>query len=178
VFLPGDVGTSEYLTRRVVEGAPYLGIGLGAQSFSHTSIAYNDGAVGKNLAPYFRSVDAARLPLQDIYDLPRAHMIAKMVAVSFYFGEIDRAAFASKFGTSIEEAFPDETRFVRERGLMRYTNRALSLTEEGARHFNGVIALFFAPSVQAYLIARDPERADDMDRHRRLALRVAGEAHA
>ena len=54
--------------------------GLGAQSFSHVSIAYNDGAVGKNLAPYFRSVDAARLPLQDLYDLPRTHMIAKMVA--------------------------------------------------------------------------------------------------
>jgi coproporphyrinogen III oxidase-like Fe-S oxidoreductase len=174
----GDVGTSEYLTRRVVEGAPYLGVGLGAQSFSHTTIAYNDGAVGKNLGPYLRSVDAARLPLQDLYDLPRAHMMAKMAAVSFYFGEIDRAAFANKFGVTLEEAFPAELRFVAERGLMHDSGRALSLTEAGARHFHGVIALFFAPSVQAYLIARDPERAEDMDRHRRLALRVAGAAVA
>jgi oxygen-independent coproporphyrinogen-3 oxidase len=179
--LPGDPGTSDYLTRRVVDGMPYLGIGLGAQSFSHTTISYNDGAAGKNLTPYRRAIEAERLPLQDFYDLPRVQMMAKMAAVSFYFGEIDRAAFAAKFGETIEEAFPAEVDFVRRRGLMHDGDRALSLTPEGAQHFNGVIALFFAPSVQAYLAERDPERADDMHRARRQALAVAGErevAHA
>jgi oxygen-independent coproporphyrinogen-3 oxidase len=170
----GDPGTSSYLTRRVVDGMPYLGIGLGAQTFTHTTISYNDGSAGKNLAPYVRSLREGRLPIQDLYDLPRAHVMAKMAAVSFYFGEIDRAAFLSKFGVTIEEAFPDEVEFVLERGLMRYTGRALSLTAEGARRFNGVIALFFAPSVQQYLINRDPTRADDMKRNRKMALAVAG----
>lgn len=172
--LPGDVGTSSYLARRVRDGMPYLGIGLGAQSYSHTTLSYNDGAVGKNLAPYLRSVSRGRLPLQDLYLLPRAQAMAKMCAVSFYFGEIDRRAFSQKFGVELAEAFPDEVELVLRRGLMRWTERALSLTPEGAAHVNGVIALFFAPSVQSYLLGRDPERAEDFLRSRRVALRVAG----
>ena len=173
--VPGDVGTSSYLARRVIDGMPYLGVGLGAQSFTHTTIAYNDGAVGKNLLPYLRSIAAGRLPIQDLYDLPAAHMMGKMCAVSFYFGEIDRTAFAAKFGVSLEDAYPAAVRFVLDRGLMKETGRALSLTPEGARSVNGVIALFFAPSIQAYLVRRDSDRAEDMVRNRRLSLRVAGE---
>jgi oxygen-independent coproporphyrinogen-3 oxidase len=173
--IAGDVGTSSYLARRVIEGMPYLGLGLGAQSFTHTTISYNDGAVGKNLLPYHRSIERGRLPLQDLYDLCARQMIAKMCAVSFYFGEVNRAAFLAKFGVTIEEAFPDEVAFVIERGLMRQTEKALSLTPEGALSVNGVIALFFAPSVQQYLIERDPDAAEDMHRSRALAAKIAGE---
>ncbi len=176
--IPGDTGASSYITRRVVDGMPYLGIGLGAQTFTHTTICYNDGAAGKNLAPYHRSVDAARLPIQDLYHLPRAHMMAKMIAVSFYFGEVDGAAFRRKFGVTLQEAYPSEVAFVLDRGLMEFTGRALSLTENGATHFNGVIALFHAPSVQRYLADRDPETAGDMDRNRQLARAVARQPEA
>ncbi len=176
--VPDDVGTSSYLARRVIEAMPYLGIGLGAQSFTHTTIAYNDGAVGKNLLPYLRSVAAGRLPIQDLYDLPAAHMMGKTCAVSFYFGEIDLGAFRAKFGVSLEDAYPAAVRFVLDRGLMHRTGRALSLTPEGARNVNGVIALFFARSIQDYLVRRDADRAEDMDRNRRLSLRVAREEAA
>lgn len=175
---PGDVGTSDYLTARVIRGLPYLGMGLGAQTFTHSTIAYNDGSVGKNLLPYLRSNQAGRLPIQDLYVLPRTQMMAKFVAVAFYFGEIDRAAFLAKFGVEVDDAFPAEVAFVKSRGLMHETGgqsgsgSALSLTPEGARHFAGVIALFFAPSVQRYLVARDPDRAQDMDIARAKALRV------
>ena len=171
--VPGDAGTSDYLTRRVVDGMPYLGLGLGAQSFTHTTISYNDGAAGKNLAPYIKSVDAEALPIQDLYDLPLAHVMAKMICVSFYFGEIDRRAFRQKFGLAIEEAYPEEVAFALKRGLMTCTDRALSMTDEGARSFNGLCALFHAPSVKHYLIQRDPATAEDMQRSRRVALSVA-----
>jgi oxygen-independent coproporphyrinogen-3 oxidase len=171
----GDVGTSSYLARRVIEGMPYLGIGLGAQTFTHTTISYNDGAVGKNLSPYLRSVAAARPPIQDLYDLPLRQMSGKMCAVSFYFGEIDRGSFRAKFGVPLEEVYGDEIAFVLGRGLMEQTERALSLTPDGVEQLPGVIALFFAPSIQGYLVSRDPDTADDMDRNERLALRVAGE---
>ena len=171
--IPGDTGTSSYLTRRVIDGMPYLGVGLGAQSFTHTTISYNDGAVGKNLAPYRRSLAEGRLPLQDLYHLPRRHMMAKMCAVSFYFGEIDRPSFQRKFGEPLEAVFGAEIDFLLARGLMELSPRALSLTPEGALHLNGVIALFFAPSVQGYLLARDPLQADDMHRNRRAAVKVA-----
>ena len=173
-----DVGTSAYLRNRVVEGTPYLGMGLGAQSFTHRSISYNDGAVGKNLTPYLRAVNAGEFPIQDFYLLPLAHMMAKFVAVAFYFGEIDRNAFREKFALELEQAFPEQVRYVKSEGLMHETtgqsgqSAALSLTELGAKSFSGVIALFFAPSVQKYLLERDPEQASDMARHRDRAERV------
>jgi len=50
--LAGDVGTSDYLTERVIHGTPYLGLGLAAQSLSPQTLAYNAGAAGKTLRPY------------------------------------------------------------------------------------------------------------------------------
>ncbi len=171
--LAGDVGTSRYLARRVVEGLPYLGLGLGAQTFTDTTLSYNAGAADKRLGSYLRATAEGRLPLQDLYDLPARHVMAKMACVAFYFGEIDRPSFARKFGVSLDETFRDEIAFLRERGLMHDTARALSLTPEGAPWVNGIIPLFTAPSVQAHLLARDETSASDFDRHRRLALRVA-----
>jgi len=179
---PNDVGTSDYLTETVIQRTPYLGLGLGAQTFTHKTISYNEGSIGKNLLPYLRSVDVGRLPIQDLYALPSTHMMAKFVAVAFYFGEIDRQALTLKFGQTLEQAFPAEVDFVKSRGLMHETSgqlgtsEALSLTPEGARHFAGVIALFFAPAVQRYLVNREPNTATDMDVSRRKALRVTARA--
>ena len=168
----GDTGTSGYLTRRVVQGAPYLGVGLGAQTFTHSTIAYNSGAVGKNLSPYLRDVAKDVLPIQDLYHLPAAHMMAKMVAVSFYFGEVNLSAFEQKFGVTLEQAYPAAVEYAINKGLMEYATSgngserpnhspdALRLTQHGAKHFNGTIALFFAPSVQNYLLTRNQSGAE------------------
>jgi oxygen-independent coproporphyrinogen-3 oxidase len=171
--IPGDIGTSSYLARRVQTGIPYLGLGLGSQTFTHTTIAYNDGAAGKQLRPYLDSVAADRLPIQDLYDLPARHMMGKMCAVSFYFGEIQRAPFLAKFGVPLEQVFADELEFVLARGLMELREDALSLTDEGTYFQNGIIPLFAAPSIQGYLIERDPAQADDFVRNRKVALRVS-----
>lgn len=172
--IPGDVGTSSYLARRVQTAIPYIGFGLGSQTFTHTSIAYNDGAAGKRLGPYLDSVAAGRLPIQDLYDLPIRHMMGKMCAVSFYFGEILRAPFLAKFGVALEQVFADEIEFLVSRGLMELNEDALSLTPEGVHDKNGIIPLFAAPSIQGYLIERDPTQADDLVRNRKIAVRVAG----
>lgn len=172
--IPGDIGTSSYLARRVQTGIPYLGVGLGSQTFTHTTIAYNDGAATKRLRPYLDSVAAGRPPIQDLYELPVRHMMGKMCAVSFYFGEILRAPFLAKFGVSLEEVFADEIEFVVSRGWMDLSDRALSLTTDGVHHKPGIIPLFAAASIQRYLIERDPMQADDMVRNRKMALRVSG----
>ncbi|MCP4536284.1 MAG: radical SAM protein [Chloroflexi bacterium] len=150
--VPNDVGTSDYLTERVVKGTPYLGLGLGAQSLSHHTLSYNLGAASKTLKPYLRAVDAGRLPIQDIYHLPLDAAMAKMIAVSFYFGEIHQEHFAAKFGTQLEDHFPREVDFVLHRGLMENVGSYLRLTPHGAEHFNGVVALFYSGAVQKHLI--------------------------
>ncbi len=152
--IPNDLGTSDYLTNRVVQGEPYLGLGLGAQSLSHNTLAYNRGAGPKQIAPYAKFVEAGRLPIQDLYNMPHAASIAKMISVSFYFGEINRHYFANKFGVTLEEWFPNEVDFVLSEGYMEYRGDCLSLTSKGATVYNGVIALFYAPAVKKHLLER------------------------
>jgi hypothetical protein len=40
--------------------------------------------------------------------------MAKMIAVSFYSGGIHRESFQKAFGITLEQAFPEEVRFVKE----------------------------------------------------------------
>ncbi len=171
--IAGDPGTSDYLTQRVVNGRSYLGLGLGAQTMTDSSISYNDGSVGKNFAPYQRAIERDELPIQDLYMLPLEHMAAKMVAVSFYFGEVNLNSFAAKFGVGLEELYAAEVQYALKHRLMHYTDRGLSLTELGAYHFNGVIALFYAPSVKRYLVDRDPMVAEDFEKNESLATKVS-----
>ncbi|WCL47946.1 coproporphyrinogen-III oxidase family protein [Leptospira sp. GIMC2001] len=189
-IINNDTGTSSYLTRRVIQGFPYLGLGLGAQTFTDTTISYNSGSVGKNLNPYFKKIDDGLLPIQDLYNLPLAHMMSKMIAVSFYFGEINLESFYNKFHIRLEDAYTDSVNYALEHGLMEYTNsingleilgndhgtnrsQCLSLTPKGAKHFNGTIALFFASSIQKYLIERDPTKAQDMAINQKLAVKIS-----
>jgi len=150
--VPGDVGTSDYLTERVVKGTPYLGLGLGAQSFSLCTLSYNLGAATKALKPYLQAVDAGRLPIQDVHHLPLDVAMAKMIAVSFYFGEIHLEHLRARFGVRLEDHFPREVAFVLRHGLMEYVGPHLRLTPYGAEHFNGVVALFYAGAVKEYLV--------------------------
>ena len=150
--VPGEVGTSDYLTERVIHGTPYLGLGLGAQTLSPATLAYNAGAADKSLRLYQQKIEAGQLPLQDVYHLSIEAAMGKMISVSFYFGEINLASFERKFGLKLATAFPDEIEFVVRRGLMEYTADTLRLTPHGAQHTNGVIALFYAPAVKEYLL--------------------------
>jgi oxygen-independent coproporphyrinogen III oxidase len=153
--LPGEAGTSDYLTERVVHGTPYLGLGLGAQSLSEVTLAYNSGAAEKRLEHYRQQIEAGGLPIQDLYYLSREAAMGKMISVSFYFGEVNLTSFQSKFGLRFEDAFPAEVDFILTEGLMEYSQRGeatLRLTELGEKNYNGVVALFYAGAVKAYLI--------------------------
>ncbi|MBT7368508.1 radical SAM protein, partial [Candidatus Woesearchaeota archaeon] len=104
----GDPGTSAYLTKRVIEGTPYLGLGLGAQSFSDTILSYNLGAASKKLNKYQERLNNNQFPLQDIYQIPTDEVMAKTICVSFYFGYINKQSFKKKFNENLENIFKEE----------------------------------------------------------------------
>jgi len=139
-----DYGTSDYLTNRVIYGTPYVGLGLGAQSFGMDYLAYNDGAANKQLHKYRQKIENNQFPIQDIYKLPLEESIAKMVSVAFYFGFIDSEAFSQRFGISFWEHFKNEVEFVTQKGLMEIKGNRLYLTDRGADYINGVIPLFYS----------------------------------
>jgi oxygen-independent coproporphyrinogen-3 oxidase len=163
--VPGDVGTSDYLSERVINGTPYLGLGLGAQSLSQHSLAYNSGAADKQIKRYRHKIESGQLPIQDLYHLSKGAAMAKMLSVSFYFGEINLASFQYKFGVALEDAFPAEVAFLLEKGLMVYAqtdnlisttsgDKVLRLTANGEHQVNGVIPQFYNGEVKAHLLKR------------------------
>jgi len=164
---PGSSGCSDYLEKRVVNGTPYIGLGLGAQSFSHSTLAYNLGAVTKRMSQYTRSVELGRIPVQDLYHMSRSGAMGKFCSVSFYFGGISLPAFEANFDVSLPDAFPDKVSFVLQEGLMAYMGGGdrLQMTQKGKAHYGGVLALFYAPHVQQHLLelpGGEPGAADYM----------------
>jgi len=139
-----DYGTSDYLTKRVINGTPYVGMGLGAQSFGMNYLAYNLGAAEKRMERYRAAIREGRLPFQDIYRLPLDESIAKMVSVAFYFAFVDLKAFKKRFGIDFQEKFADEIDFVLKNELMEIKGNRIYLTERGADYINGVIPLFYS----------------------------------
>ena len=142
--IENNYGTSDYLTRRVIDGTPYVGMGLGAQSFGMNYLAYNLGAAEKRMERYREAINRGVLPFQDIYRLPLEESIAKMVSVSFYFAFIDMASFQKRFGLDFQEYFKDEIQFVLDNELMEIQGDRIYLTERGADYINGVIPLFYS----------------------------------
>lgn len=158
----GDWGTSDYLTHRVIDGTPYLGLGLGAQSMGKGYLSYNEGRATKKMEEYRAKILAGEFPLQDIYDLPQSESIAKMIAVSFYFGFIDLKCFEKRFGVPLMKVYPEEIRFLQEHRLMELSGGKLVLTRRGAGYVNGVIPLFYSDRskdemIRLYEQKREPE---------------------
>lgn len=150
--ISGDYGTSDYLTKRVIEGVPYVGLGLGAQSFGVDYLAYNDGAASKKINIYKKKIEANQFPIQDLYHLDIEETIAKMVSVAFYFGFIDFEAFKKRFNLDFEKHFEQEVKFVIDEGFMEVKNNRLYLTERGGDYINGIIPLFYSKRSKNELI--------------------------
>jgi oxygen-independent coproporphyrinogen III oxidase len=147
-----DYGTSDYLTKRVIYGVPYVGMGLGAQSFGIDYLAYNEGAANKQLAKYKQKIENNEIPIQDIYSLPVEESIGKMVSVAFYFAFIDLQAFQNRFGISFAEHFKEEIAFVLKEDLMEMQGNRIVLTNRGADYINGIIPLFYSNQAKKELL--------------------------
>lgn len=153
-------------------------MGLGAQSFSQSTLQYGLGSVTKRLGQYLRSVSLDRLPIQDLYHLSRPVAMGKFCSVSFYFGGIDLAAFEELFGASLEAMYPEAVAFVLRHKLMAYDHGRLQLTTTGKQHYAGTIAQFYSPAVQTHLLTRTGGEHPTTAVHPELYQAVRAEAEA
>lgn len=143
--IPGDLGTSSYLTKRVVDATSYVGFGLGAQSFVGGYLAYNLGCADHRLQKYFDAVDNGILPINDIAALPAAEERAKAISVMFYFGFISMKSYRNRFQEDFREAYREQIRFLTDNFLMEFVDEdTFMLTDYGAAHLYGIIPLFYS----------------------------------
>ena len=143
--IPGDMGTSSYLTRRVIDATSYVGFGLGAQSFVGNYLAYNLGCTDHKLRKYFEAIDQGILPINDIADMPIEEVRAKAISVMFYFGFISMKSYQQRFGEDFREVYKDQIRFLENNSLMEFVDEdTFMLTDYGAAHLYGIIPLFYS----------------------------------
>ena len=140
-----DMGTSSYLTKRVIDAVSYVGFGLGAQSFVGNYLAYNLGCVDHKLNKYFDSIDSGILPINDIADMPISEVRAKAISVMFYFGFISMKAYKNRFGEDFKEIYKVQIKFLEDNYLMQFVDDdTFMLTDYGAAHLYGIIPLFYS----------------------------------
>ncbi len=143
--IPGDMGTSSYLTKRVIDATSYVGFGLGAQSFVGNYLAYNLGCVDHKLEKYFEAVEKGILPINDIADMPIDEVRAKAISVMFYFGFISMKAYKARFGEDFRDVYATQIAFLENNSLMEFVNEdTFMLTDYGAAHLYGIIPLFYS----------------------------------
>lgn len=143
--IPGDLGTSSYLTTRVVNATSYIGFGLGAQSFVGSYLAYNLGCADHKLDKYFDSLDRNILPINDIADMPVEEVRAKALSVMFYFGYISLKAYRARFNEDFKEVYKGQIDFLVKNYLMEFVDEdTFMLTGYGAAHLYGIIPLFYS----------------------------------
>jgi len=141
----GDLGTSDYLTTRVVNATSYIGMGLGAQSFVGDYLAYNLGCDNHKMDRYFGAIDRNELPINDIADMPLEEVRAKALSVMFYFGFISMKSYEKRFNEDFRKVFADEIDYLEGNELMHFTDEdTFILTEYGAHHIYGIIPLFYS----------------------------------
>lgn len=141
----GDLGTSDYLTMRVVNATSYVGMGLGAQSFVGNYLAYNLGCDNHKMNRYFAAIDKGELPINDIADMPTSEVRAKAISVMFYFGFISMSAFKKRFNEDFREVFAEEIKYLIDNSLMYFQDDDIFiLTEYGSHHIYGIIPLFYS----------------------------------
>lgn len=160
--IPGDLGTSSYLTKRVVDATSYIGFGLGAQSFVGNYLAYNLGCVDHKLDKYFDSIDKNILPINDIANMPIEEVRAKALSVMFYFGYISLKSYKNRFNEDFKEIYKEQIEFLTKNYLMEFIDEdTFMLTDYGAAHLYGIIPLFYSQRSIVEMFAMSDKILDD-----------------
>ena len=136
-----DKGVSSYLRTRMLEGKPYKGFGIAAQSMSHRGISYNilKGCHEKYLPVY------ERLAEEDIYLLPAEEVAAKYVSVSLYSGRFSLKVLSEILKADAEQYYSEELNFLKENELISHADsKFCRLTRKGFLYYGAVAALFWS----------------------------------
>lgn len=135
-----DLGVSSYLRTRMLNGTPYKGFGISAQSMSSEGIAYN---CGKNSAEIKRLLARTTYEEDCTYLLPSHELASKYIAISGYYGGFSLKKLRSLAGEThaarIEEAlnFCLDKQFLSMEGPHR-----VRITQSGFLYYGAILSLF------------------------------------
>lgn len=133
-----DQGVSSYIRERMINGAPYRGFGISAQSMCSAGVSYNKG---KN-QPIQHLLNDTSYPEEYTYRLPSNELASKYIAISAYNGSfsVDRLKELCYYDT-IKETID----FCLDNDLLELHNNRAYITRKGFKHYGAVFSLIHSP---------------------------------
>ncbi len=135
-----DFGVSSYLRSRMLEGAPYRGFGISAQSMNSTGIAYNPGKNEHALASYLSRTSYGE---ESYYALPPEELLSKYIAISAYSGGFSLDIASRILGKDASKHFHRELTFCLNEGLLTQQGDRVQISRKGFLHYGAVFSLFY-----------------------------------
>ena len=135
-----DFGVSSYLRSRMLEGAPYRGFGISAQSMNSTGIAYNSGKNEHALTSYLSRSSYGE---ESHYALPPEELLSKYIAISAYSGGFSLDIASRILGKDASKHFHRELTFCLNEGLLTQQGDRVQISRKGFLHYGAVFSLFY-----------------------------------
>ena len=138
--LSDDYGVSSYIRFRMLDGIPYKGFGISAQSMSNNGISYNilKSCHRRNL-PAFNEITES-----DVYQLPEDEIAAKYVCIALYSGKFDLNVVSKILKNDAYHIFARELNFITENQFAHINNGICQLTEKGFKVYGAIASLFWS----------------------------------
>lgn len=147
----GETGTSAYFQGRLLEGAPYLGLGNYATTLIGRSWCFNVPDVRQ----YIDRVRTGATPRGDCYLLPQDEVDAKYVLGSLNFGIVDESRFARVSPRPFREAYAAELELAQLEGWLSPDGPVWKLAPGAFWAMPRVRALFYPPRARAWMRASE-----------------------
>lgn len=135
-----DFGVSSYLRSRMLEGAPYRGFGISAQSMNSTGIAYNPGKNEHALTSYLSRTSYEE---ESYYALPPEELLSKYIAIAAYSGGFSLDIASRILGKDASTHFDRELTFCLNEGLLTRQGDRVQISRKGFLHYGAVFSLFY-----------------------------------
>ena len=137
----GDFGVSSYIRSRMLEGVPYKGFGVSAQSMCNAGVSYN---VGKATGTLTLAMKASSFQEEYTYNLPPGQLASKYIAIAAYNGSFSLTRVSDLLKADAFEYFKNEISFCISEGLMSLEKDRLFITPEGFKYYGAVFSLFYS----------------------------------
>lgn len=135
--VPERLGTSRYLEGRILHGHDYVGAGLYASSLVGSTWRFGP----KEYVAW--SAEPGRLRAESLYELPVAHVMAKVALLALSYGYLPPAPFEARFGRSLADVFAQELAFLEREQLLRPAPDGWELVPGRFGELPGIRSLFY-----------------------------------
>lgn len=135
-----DFGVSSYLRYRMLDGMPYRGFGISAQSMSDRGLSYGSFKSCKDIdMPQMEKIID-----EDNYRLPAEEVAAKYVSISLYSGSFRLDVLTRILGVNARQYYKNELEFLNENGVAFENGNIVRITKKGFRYYGAIASLFWS----------------------------------